>query len=169
MSQDRGNLTWARRQWGKRTSRSVAREQSRCSQCNTPDKTGLIEGKCTACFIACKPAPMGAQTGPVPELPSLFPRTYTMHYRLILTSGEPVTGPVVLPDEQIMQTACNLLCQRYLSQVETISSGDHYAAFAVANAGNYANPNPVASREEAALSGKAERPLFGPVLLLRRV
>lgn len=43
MGADRGNLTWARRQW-RRDSRPV------CKQCKRPDPTGLIDGLCTHCF-----------------------------------------------------------------------------------------------------------------------
>jgi hypothetical protein len=166
MSRDRGNLTWARRQWAGRTTRAVGREQGRCSRCNKQDKTGLIDGKCTACFVAGPLEPVGHLNGPVEEL--ALAAAPTRHYRLIHPSGKVETGPVVLPNEQLMLTVLNLLYQSFWSQVDGISSEAHYAAFAVANAGDYAEPNPVASREEAALSGKPERPLFGPVLLVLR-
>ena len=44
-------LASARREWRERTRRAVAREQGRCCLCQKKDKTGLMEGKCTACFV----------------------------------------------------------------------------------------------------------------------
>lgn len=48
------SLAQARRSWRAAASRSVARQQGRCSMCGFKDKTGLMEGKCTACFLSVR-------------------------------------------------------------------------------------------------------------------
>lgn len=61
------SLAYARREWRKRTAAAVAREQGRCCLCHKKDKTGLMDGKCTSCFLAVQPAPAWAQNGPRQE------------------------------------------------------------------------------------------------------
>lgn len=43
MGVDRGNLTWARRQWRRN-------HPLQCRKCGKIEPTGLIEGKCNRCF-----------------------------------------------------------------------------------------------------------------------
>ena len=45
-------LAWGRRQWRERTRQAIAREQGRCRLCHKKDKTGLMDGLCTGCFLA---------------------------------------------------------------------------------------------------------------------
>lgn len=162
MSRDRGNLTWARRQWGGRTSRAVAREQNRCCLCSKKDKTGLVEGKCTACYLEVQ-ARVAAQPTEAPA------PVAEQRYQLFLASGQVQAGPVVLAAEQVMQTACNLLNVDLLSKISTLASDTDYVAFGLANAADYALPNLAAAQALATASGQAwsgARVPYGPVLLI---
>jgi hypothetical protein len=51
------SLASARRTWRERTRRAVAREQGRCCLCQKKDKTGLMDGKCTACWVRVQNGP----------------------------------------------------------------------------------------------------------------
>ena len=45
------SLASARREWRKRTRQAIAREQGRCCMCHKKDRTGLMNGKCTSCYV----------------------------------------------------------------------------------------------------------------------
>ena len=59
-------LARARRDWRARTARAIAREQERCCLCHKKDKTGLMDGKCTGCFLAVR-----ARIAATPDFPIL--------------------------------------------------------------------------------------------------
>lgn len=89
-----------------------------------------------------------------------------MYYQLIRTYGEPVTGRMMVPATEKLQTARTLLGVAHVTEVRTLAHEDGYEVYDLANAKDYAQENPAGRLAAAQVSGgELDRELFGPVLI----